>query len=68
VHGEADKVRPLLHGQLHRLKSLLSSSPFTSCAQVTDCDASREFVDKVKGEVGAADATFKSFPGFYVRS
>ncbi|BGP41667.1 hypothetical protein JCM10449v2_005658 [Rhodotorula kratochvilovae] len=33
--------------------------------KVTDCDASREFVDKVKSEVGARDATFKSFEGFY---
>ncbi|GAA5838929.1 hypothetical protein JCM9279_003903 [Rhodotorula babjevae] len=33
--------------------------------KVTDCDASREFVDKVKTEVRAADATLKSFPGFY---
>lgn len=32
--------------------------------QVTDCDSSREFVDKVKS-LGAKDATFKSFPGYY---
>ncbi|GAA6054653.1 hypothetical protein JCM3770_002924 [Rhodotorula araucariae] len=32
---------------------------------VTECDASREFVDKVKNEVGGTDATFESFEGFY---
>ncbi|CDR44683.1 RHTO0S09e07646g1_1 [Rhodotorula toruloides] len=32
--------------------------------KVTDCDSSREFVDKVKS-LGAKDATFKSFPGYY---
>jgi acylglycerol lipase len=31
---------------------------------VTDCDSSREFVDKVKS-LGAKDATFRGFPGFY---
>lgn len=36
--------------------------------QVTDCDASREFANKVKNEVGAKDVTFKSFEGFFVRS
>lgn len=34
---------------------------------MTDCDSSREFVDKVQKEVGATDTTFRGFPGFYVR-
>ncbi|TNY20527.1 Alpha/Beta hydrolase protein [Rhodotorula diobovata] len=33
--------------------------------KVTDCDSSREFVDKVQKEVGATDTTFRGFPGFY---
>ncbi|GAA6007427.1 alpha/beta hydrolase [Rhodotorula paludigena] len=33
--------------------------------KVTDCDASREFADKVKNEIGAKDVTFKSFEGFF---
>lgn len=40
--------------------------PYADVAgQVTDCDSSEEFAEKVRKE-GAKDVTFKSFPGFFV--